>query len=66
MSAYPLESPADPRAHDKPCAAGMDGLQPPAEPTREGAGMGGDYGGMHPRGGAESELCKRPGGGGFL
>ena len=64
VSAYPLESPADHGAYDKPRAAGMDGLQPPAEPTREGAGMGGDCGGMHPRGGAESELYQRPRGGG--
>ena len=63
MSAYPLECPADLGAHDKPCAAGMDGLQPPVEPTREGAGMGGDHGWMHPRGGAKSELYKRPRGG---
>ena len=63
MSACPLESPADPGAHDKPHAPGMDGLQPPAEPTREGADMGGDCEGMHPRGGAESELYQRPRGG---
>ena len=63
MSAYPLESPADPGAHGMPRAVGMDGLQPPAEPTREWAGMGGDCGGMHPRGGAESELYQRPRGG---
>ena len=85
VRACPLKCPADPGAQDLPRAAGMDGLHPPADPTREGAGiqhqpmarsvrglqprgpsdlvMGGDCSGMHPRGGAESELYQQPRGG---
>ena len=82
VRACSLESPADPGAQDLPRAAGMDGLQPPADPRREGTGiqhqpmarsvlgqqprgpgdfvMGGDCSGLHPRGGAESELYQQP------